>query len=48
MDALTSLPSELDSTITEIEKKAKEVSKGNALDGKAKQKILRELLAAEM
>jgi hypothetical protein len=42
------LPSELDGTITEIEKKAKEISKGSGLDGKARQKILRELLAAEM
>ncbi|KAI5121025.1 hypothetical protein M0805_005970 [Coniferiporia weirii] len=43
--ALSSLPAELDNTVTVIERKAKDVSKPGGIDAKTKQKILRELLA---
>ncbi|THH10850.1 hypothetical protein EW145_g1042 [Phellinidium pouzarii] len=42
---LSSLPTGLDDTAAAIEKKSKEVSKSGGMDGKAKQKFLRELLA---
>ena len=48
MASLSSLPTELEETVATIEKKSKEVSKTTAVDGKARQKLLRELLAAEM
>ena len=48
MTSLSSLPAELEETVATIEKKSKEVSKTTAVDGKARQKLLRELLAAEM
>ena len=48
MTSLSSLPAELEETVANIEKKSKEVSKTTAVDGKARQKLLRELLAAEM
>ena len=48
MASLSSLPAELEETVATIEKKSKEVSKTTAVDGKARQKLLRELLAAEV
>jgi len=43
--SLSSLPAELDDTIASIEKKSRDVSKSTGVDGKARQKLLRELLA---
>lgn len=43
--SLSSLPAELDDTIATIEKKSKDVSKSTGVDGKARQKLLRDLLA---
>ncbi|KAH8117181.1 hypothetical protein DFH11DRAFT_1724241 [Phellopilus nigrolimitatus] len=42
---ITALPVDLDETISAIEKKSKDMSKSGGIDGKAKQKLLRELLA---
>lgn len=43
--SLSSLPAELDDTIATIEKKSKDVSKSTGIDGKDRQKLLRDLLA---
>lgn len=45
MTNLATLPSDLDDAILSVEKKAKEMSKSGGMDGKAKQKLLRDLLA---
>ena len=42
---MAALPGDLDDSILNIEKKAKEMMKTGGIDGKAKQKLLRELLA---
>jgi len=43
--SLSSLTAELDDAVALVDKKTKESSKSGGFDGKAKQKLLRELLA---
>lgn len=45
ISVLNNIQPDLDVTIANIEKKSKEVTKSGGIDGKARQKLLRELLA---
>ncbi|TDL25039.1 hypothetical protein BD410DRAFT_766761 [Rickenella mellea] len=45
LESLRALPAEIDEAALSIDKRAKELSKSGAVDGKAREKMLRELLA---
>lgn len=45
LSSLDNISLEVDDTVATIDKKAKDMSKSSGMDGKAKQKLLRELLS---